>query len=139
MVKLLSLYSVTLNFVNPPELATPDWVKNEATQAGISWTETSNLDDVIGKTDVLYVTRVQKERFSSVAEYDAVKDSYVIDNEVMAKAKSTCIIMHPLPRVNELSEELDFDPRCCIFRQMRYGLFVSVVLFGWRSVCVGTG
>jgi carbamoyl-phosphate synthase / aspartate carbamoyltransferase len=74
------------------------------------------------------VTRIQKERFSNEAEYDAVKDSYIINNEVLARAKPTTIVMHPLPRVNEISPEVDFDARMAAFRQLRLGLYVRMAL-----------
>jgi carbamoyl-phosphate synthase/aspartate carbamoyltransferase len=126
LVKLLSLYDVTLNFVSPPSLAMPDSVKAEASRAGVRWNEYNNLDDVIAKSDVLYATRVQKERFDSNAEYEAVKDMFVINNDVLGRAKESAIVMHPLPRVNEIDPEVDFDSRrAAYFRQMRYGLFVS--------------
>ena len=127
---------MTLNFVSPPSLAMPDSVKAEASRANVSWAEYHNLDDVIAKSDVLYATRVQKERFDSLAEYEAVKDMYIINNDVLAKAKESAIVMHPLPRVNEIDPEVDFDSkRAAYFRQMRYGLFVSRQLCSLREKC----
>jgi len=128
LVKLLSLYSVTLNFVSPPSLPMPDNVKSELLRAGAAFHETTNLDSVIRKTDVLYVTRVQQERFNSQNEYEAVKDAYIVDNHLLAKAKSSMIVMHPLPRNAEIAPEVDFDLRASYFRQMRYGLFVRMAL-----------
>lgn len=127
LVKLLSLYDVTLNFVSPRSLAMPESVKTEAFRAGIRFTESFTLtDEIVSRSDVLYVTRVQKERFENIAEYEAVKDIYVINNDVLEKAKESAIVMHPLPRVNEIDPEVDFDSkRAAYFRQMRYGLFVS--------------
>ena len=121
LVKLLSLYHVSLNLVSPPSLAMPESVKSEARKAGIPIHECVNLDEVVGKSDVLYVTRVQKERFNSEQEYDAVKDMFVVNNEVLSRAKQTTIVMHPLPRVNEIDPEVDFDSRAAYFRQMRLG------------------
>ncbi len=104
----------------------PDSVKAEATKAGIRWSEHSTIDSVIAKSDVLYATRVQKERFDDLAEYESVKDTYVINNDLLAKAKESTIVMHPLPRNDEIDPEVDFDSRrAAYFRQMRYGLFVS--------------
>jgi len=104
----------------------PESVKTEASRAGIQWHEYHNLDQVISTSDVLYVTRVQKERFDNLAEYESVKDMFIINNDVLAKAKESAIVMHPLPRVNEIDPEVDFDSRrAAYFRQMRYGLFVS--------------
>lgn len=126
MVKILSLYDVTLNFVSPSSLAMPESVKADLSRTGTQWAEYNNLDKVIGKSDVLYVTRVQKERFTSEAEYDSVKDMFIINNDVLTRAKESAIVMHPLPRVNEIDPEVDFDSkRAAYFRQMRYGLFVS--------------
>ena len=129
LVRLLSLYDVTLNFVSPPSLTMPTEVKDAASRAGVRWNEYHNLDECIAKSDVLYATRVQKERFESEAEYEAVKDMFIINNDVLAKAKESAIVMHPLPRVNEIDPEVDFDSRrAAYFRQMRYGLFVSTPL-----------
>lgn len=128
LVKILSLYDVTLNFVSPPSLTMPESVKTELSRSGVRWAEYHNLDQVIAKSDVLYATRVQKERFESQAEYEAVKDMFVINNDLLARAKESTIVMHPLPRVNEIDPEVDFDSRrAAYFRQMRYGLFVSPV------------
>jgi carbamoyl-phosphate synthase/aspartate carbamoyltransferase len=108
----------------------PDSVKADLSKSGTQWSEYNNLDSVIGKSDVLYVTRVQKERFQSEAEYDSVKDMFIINNDVLTRAKESAIVMHPLPRVNEIDPEVDFDSkRAAYFRQMRYGLFVRVSLF----------
>lgn len=117
LVKLLSLYSVSLIFVAPPSLSMPESVKAEAERAGIPVFETTSLTSVIGRTDVLYVTRVQQERFASQAEYDAVKDSYVVNNELLAGAKEHCIVMHPLPRNAELDPSVDVSarPTLCLF------------------------
>lgn len=130
LVRILSQYDVTLQFVSPSSLAMPDYVKAEATRSNIRWTEHTSLDDdVIGRSDVLYATRVQKERFDSLQEYESVKDSFIINNDVLAKAKESAIVMHPLPRLNEIDPEVDFDSRrAAYFRQMRYGLFVCPLL-----------
>ena len=111
LVRLLSLYSVSLNFVSPSSLMMPESVKAEAAKAGVPIFETTSLASVIGSTDVLYVTRVQQERFTSVAEYEQVKSSYVVNNELLSRAKAHCIVMHPLPRNSELDPEVDFDQR----------------------------
>ncbi|KAK0547893.1 Carbamoyl-phosphate synthase [Tilletia horrida] len=124
LVKLLCLYGVTLNYVSPQSLAMPDDVKQHAAKRGIKQYETTDLDAVIGRTDVLYVTRVQQERFESREAYDAVKDIYVVNNDVLARAKKEMVVLHPLPRVNEIDPEVDYDNRAAYFRQMRYGLFV---------------
>ncbi|HEX9090539.1 MAG TPA: hypothetical protein VF831_03575, partial [Anaerolineales bacterium] len=94
----------------------------------MSQKEYSTLEETLPETDVLYVTRVQKERFASDEEYESVKGSYVIAPEVMKLAKQNMIVMHPLPRVGEISMELDSDPRAAYFRQMEYGLYVRMAL-----------
>ncbi|CAD6926772.1 unnamed protein product [Tilletia controversa] len=128
LVKLLCLYGVTLNYVSPSSLAMPSDIKQHAARRGITQYETSDLDAVIGHTDVLYVTRIQKERFESQEAYDAVKNSYVVNSDVLARAKKEMVVLHPLPRVSEIDPEVDYDSRAAYFRQMRYGLFVRMAL-----------
>ncbi|KAJ3038549.1 hypothetical protein HDV00_000554 [Rhizophlyctis rosea] len=128
LVKLLSQYDVKINYVSPPSLRMPDYIKAEAEKANIPQAEYDNLDDVLGETDVLYVTRIQKERFPTEEEYKAVKGSYVVTSKVLQKAKPSMIVMHPLPRVDEIDPEVDFDQRAAYFRQMRYGLYVRMAL-----------
>ncbi|TPX69761.1 hypothetical protein SpCBS45565_g02192 [Spizellomyces sp. 'palustris'] len=128
LVRLLSQYDVKLNFVSPPTLRMPDEIKAEATKANVPQNETTSLESVIGTTDVLYVTRIQKERFTNPAEYESVLGAYVVTNKLLQKAKRNMIVMHPLPRVNEIHEEVDFDQRAAYFRQMRYGLYVRMAL-----------
>jgi aspartate carbamoyltransferase catalytic subunit len=94
----------------------------------MSQSEYSNLEEALVETDVLYVTRVQKERFASEEEYESVKGSYVITPELMKSAKQNMIVMHPLPRVGEISMDFDSDPRAAYFRQMEYGLYVRMAL-----------
>jgi hypothetical protein len=104
----------------------PESVKADLHCSNTQFAEYHNLDQVIAKSDVLYATRVQKERFESQAEYESVKDMFIINNDLLTKAKESAIVMHPLPRVNEIDPEVDFDSRrAAYFRQMRYGLFVS--------------
>jgi carbamoyl-phosphate synthase/aspartate carbamoyltransferase len=101
---LCMMYNVRLNFVSPPSLAMPASVLSVARKAGIHVHECESLEDVLQDTDVLYMTRVQKERFNDEGEWDKVKDSYRIDNALLARAKPDMIVMHPLPRLNgELS------------------------------------
>ena len=97
-------------------------------QKGISQSEHTILDEVLPDTDVLYVTRVQKERFENPAGYDLVKDSYIITPKTMSAAKDKMIVMHPLPRVGEISMDFDDDPRAAYFRQMEFGLYVRMAL-----------
>jgi carbamoyl-phosphate synthase/aspartate carbamoyltransferase len=128
LVKILTFYQVTINYVSPESLAMPKDVMDDVAAAGIKQNCYSSLDEVIGTTDVLYMTRVQKERFGTEEEYRRVKDAYILNNDVLSKAKSQMIVMHPLPRVNEIEPEVDFDQRAAYFRQMRYGLFVRMAL-----------
>ncbi|KAJ3298328.1 hypothetical protein HK104_010904 [Borealophlyctis nickersoniae] len=128
LVKLLSQYDVKINYVSPPSLRMPDHIKSEITKLGVQQSEYTSLEDVIATTDVLYVTRIQRERFNDPEEYEAVKNSYIITNKVLLRAKQHMIVMHPLPRVNEIDPEVDFDQRAAYFRQMRYGLYVRMAL-----------
>ncbi|KAH9939653.1 carbamoyl-phosphate synthase [Epithele typhae] len=129
LVTLLALYSVRLNFVSPPSLTMPASVISAARKAGIPVYQCESLEEVLADTDVLYVTRMQKERFKDENEWNAVKDAYRIDHGVLARAKEEMIVMHPLPRVNEIDPDVDFDSRRAVyFRQMRYGLFIRMAL-----------
>ena len=124
LARLLSLYKVKLNYVAPDILHMPAELIEELKVKGIEQTEYTSLDQPLPGTDVLYVTRVQKERFTDEAVYESVKGAYVIDPKVMKAAKERMIVMHPLPRVGEISPEFDDDPRAAYFRQMEYGLYV---------------
>lgn len=128
LVKLLSSYNVRLHYVSPPSLRMPQEVMDKVAQAGIVQKEYSSLDEVIGFADVLYVTRIQKERFDSEEEYLAVKSPFIINTSIMNLAKRNMIVMHPLPRVDEIQPEVDLDPRAAYFRQMKYGLYVRMAL-----------
>jgi len=128
LARLLSLYKVKLNYVSPDILRMPAELIDELKVAGIEQNEYTNLDECLPQTDVLYVTRVQKERFADEATYESVKGAYVIDPKVMKAAKERTIVMHPLPRVGEISPDFDEDPRAAYFRQMEYGLYVRMAL-----------
>ncbi len=128
LARLLSLYDVKLNYVSPEILRMPPEIIQELNEKNIVQKEYTTLEEVLSQTDVLYVTRVQKERFENLDEYESVKDAYVITPEVMREAKDRMIVMHPLPRVGEISMEFDSDPRAAYFRQMEYGLFVRMAL-----------
>jgi len=127
LARLLSLYNVQLNYISPEILRMPEEIINELPRT-MSQAQYTALEPVLAQTDVLYVTRVQKERFSDEAEYESVKGSYVISPEVMEVAKERMIVMHPLPRVGEISMDFDSDPRAAYFRQMEYGLYVRMAL-----------
>ncbi len=128
LARLLSLFDVKLNYVSPEVLRMPSALMEEIAAKGIPQCETPHLDEVIGKSDVLYVTRVQKERFEDLELYERVKDYYVITPETMRRAKPHMALMHPLPRVGEISPAVDDDPRAAYFRQMEYGMYVRMAL-----------
>ena len=128
LARLLSLFKVKLNYVSPDILKMPKEVMDEVTKKGILQKEFGRLEEVLPETDVLYVTRVQKERFEDPADYEKVKNSFVVDTEIMKTAKKEMIVMHPLPRVTEISMDFDDDPRAAYFRQMEYGLYVRMAL-----------
>jgi len=127
---LTNFTSIKLNYVSPDILKMPKEVMDEVAAKKVPQAEFSSLEKVLAETDVLYVTRVQKERFEDPADYEKVKGAYVIDSEIMkvAKAKRDMIVMHPLPRVGEISVDFDDDPRAAYFRQMEYGLYVRMAL-----------
>ncbi len=125
LAKLASLFNVKLNYVSPDSLRMPSEL---ISQIGVPQTELADLHDVLAETDVLYVTRIQKERFTDDAHYDAVKSSYVITPQTMAQAKSTMTLMHPFPRVGEIHIDVDDDPRAAYFRQIEYGMYVRMAL-----------
>ena len=128
LARLLSLYKVKLNYVSPEILRMPKEVMDEVAEKGIPQDEFDSLEKVLPETDVLYVTRVQKERFEDSADYEKVRGAYVIDPAIMKAAKKDMIVMHPLPRVGEISVDFDDDPRAAYFRQMEYGLYVRMAL-----------
>ena len=129
LARLLSTYDrIKLNYVSPDILKMPKEVMDEVGAKKIPQAEFNSLEKVLPETDVLYVTRVQKERFEDPAAYEKVKDVYVIDPAVMRSAKKDMIVMHPLPRVGEISPDFDEDPRAAYFRQMEYGLYVRMAL-----------
>ncbi|MBK8616909.1 MAG: aspartate carbamoyltransferase [Anaerolineales bacterium] len=125
---LTNFTNIKLNYVSPDILKMPKEVMDEVGAKNVPQAEYSSLDKVLAETDVLYVTRVQKERFEDPADYEKVKNAYVIDPEIMKAAKKDMIVMHPLPRVGEISTDFDDDPRAAYFRQMEYGLYVRMAL-----------
>lgn len=128
LARLLSLYQVKLHYVSPQILRMPQEIIDEVAARGIPQVEHTTLDECLPESDVLYVTRVQKERFEDLSLYESVKDAYVITPQTMERAKERMIVMHPLPRVGEISMEVDNDPRAAYFRQMEYGLYVRMAL-----------
>jgi carbamoyl-phosphate synthase/aspartate carbamoyltransferase/dihydroorotase/carbamoyl-phosphate synthase/aspartate carbamoyltransferase len=128
LTQLLLNYDVRFTFVSPEILRLPLDYMNQVKDAGKNVRETYNVADVIGSADVLYVTRVQKERFTDLAQYESVKDYYRISTELMEQAKPNTIVMHPLPRVNEIDVRLDSDPRAAYFRQVKNGMYIRMAV-----------
>jgi aspartate carbamoyltransferase catalytic subunit len=128
LARLLCQYDVKMTFVSPELLRMPLDVLNEVKAHKLLVDETYDVHEAIADVDVLYVTRVQRERFADQAQYDAVKDYYVITPELMEHAKERMIVMHPLPRVNEISYAIDKDPRAAYFRQMENGMYIRMAL-----------
>lgn len=130
LISAMSRYkNVRFVMISPSELRIPDYVKiNTLDKNGIPYTEVTDLESVIGELDVLYMTRVQKERFFNEADYIRLKDSYILNSEKLAGAKADLSIMHPLPRVNEISTDVDSDPRACYFKQVLYGKYMRMAL-----------
>lgn len=126
--RLLSLFGAKLNYVSPDILRMPAEVVSELKARGTSQTEHGSLDAVLADTDVLYVTRVQKERFEDLGVYESVKNAFVITPKTLERAKPKMAILHPLPRVGEISTDVDADPRAAYFRQMECGLYVRMAL-----------
>lgn len=129
LIKLLQYYEVRINLVAPAALSLPSDVRDLLVSSGQLAIEHDKLTpDIVARSDVLYCTRVQKERFPNIEDYERLKDAFVIDNSVLRFAKPTMVVMHPLPRNKEISEEVDFDQRAAYFRQMRYGLYTRMAL-----------
>ena len=115
-------------FISPEELKIPDYITDQLKDRGISYEEVISLDSVMPKLDLLYMTRVQRERFFNEEDYVRLKDFYILTMEKMEMAKEDCLVLHPLPRVNEISVEVDDDPRAAYFKQAQYGVYVRMAL-----------
>ena len=115
-------------FISPEELRVPDYIIEMLKEKNIPYEEVIRLEDVMPKLDLLYMTRVQKERFFNEEDYVRLKDFYVLDTAKMELAKDDMLVLHPLPRVNEISVEVDNDPRAAYFRQVQYGVYVRMAL-----------
>ncbi|MFH1879448.1 MAG: aspartate carbamoyltransferase [Bacillota bacterium] len=113
--------SIRFVLISPDELRIPDYLREGMKSLGVAFTEVERLEDVIGTLDVLYMTRVQKERFFNEADYVRLKDSYILTLDKLKPARRDLTVMHPLPRVNEIRQDVDNDPRACYFKQMLYG------------------
>ncbi|MDR1353284.1 MAG: aspartate carbamoyltransferase [Treponema sp.] len=141
LAKALSRYpDMRMVFISPEELRIPDYIGGGILgKAGVPYTETGDLEKVIGGLDVLYMTRVQRERFFNEEDYIRLKDSYILNTEKMALAKKDMIVLHPLPRVNEIAVEVDDDPRAAYFKQAKYGMFVRMALLASVLGITGVG
>lgn len=130
LIKAMSRYEgIKFILISPDELKLPDYIRTEVIEKNnITYEEISSLEDAIGSLDVLYMTRVQKERFFNEADYIRLKDTYILDKSKLALARPDLSILHPLPRVNEISVEVDDDPRACYFRQALNGKYVRMAL-----------
>ena len=115
-------------FISPPELKVPDYITDMLTEKGIPFQEVIRLEDCMPQLDLLYMTRVQKERFFNEEDYVRLKDFYILNKEKLETAKEDMLILHPLPRVNEISVEVDDDPRAVYFKQAQYGVYVRMAL-----------
>lgn len=128
-IQALARYEgIELILVSPNQLQVPAYLQEYMVQNKIKYTQTTHLESILHEVDVLYMTRIQKERFASQQEYEKLKDSYILDTEKMKLAKKDMIIMHPLPRVNEIATEVDDDPRAVYFTQAQNGMFIRMAL-----------
>ena len=125
---LLRYPHIRFILISPPELSIPEYIRSELLKKNIDFTEVTSLEEAIPSLDLLYMTRVQKERFFNEEEYIRLKDSYILDRKKLAPAKEDMIILHPLPRVNEISVEVDKDPRAAYFKQAKYGVYIRMAL-----------
>ena len=126
---LIRYDNVKIVLISPEELKVPDYVRDDVLRANnIEFKEVEKLEDAMGELDVLYMTRVQKERFFNEEDYVRLKDFYILTKEKMELAKDDLIVRHPLPRVNEISVDVDDDPRACYFRQAQYAVYVRMAL-----------
>ena len=130
LITAMSRYkNIKFVLISPEELKLPEYVKEDILDKNnIQYVETNDIEEYLGDLDILYVTRVQKERFFNEEDYLRLKDYYILNKEKLEKAKKDLCILHPLPRVNEISVEVDDDPRACYFKQARYGKYIRMAL-----------
>ena len=125
---LLRYDNVKFVLISPNELKVPEYIIENIEKAGAEYKEVTKLEDVISELDILYMTRVQRERFFNEEDYIRLKDSFILDKKKMSMAKDDMLVLHPLPRVNEISVEVDKDPRAVYFKQVQYGVYVRMAL-----------
>jgi len=129
LIKALVRYdNIRFIFISPEELRVPDYITEMLKEKGIAFEEVIRLENVMPNLDLLYMTRVQKERFFNEEDYVRLKDFYILNTDKMTLAKEDMLILHPLPRVNEISVEVDSDPRAVYFKQAKYGVYVRMAL-----------
>lgn len=130
LINALSRYNdIHFVLISPEELKLPDYVKEDVIRAKkLAYTETESLEEALPSLDILYMTRIQRERFDSLETYERLKDSFILDAEKMKLAKPDCAVLHPLPRVNEISTDMDDDPRACYFKQVANGKLMRMAL-----------
>uniref|UniRef100_A0A670I628 Multifunctional protein CAD n=1 Tax=Podarcis muralis TaxID=64176 RepID=A0A670I628_PODMU len=128
LARLLTLYRVSLRYVTPPNLRMPADIFHFVASKGIKQEEFENIEEALPDTDVLYMTRIQKERFASVQEFEACFGQFILTPHIMTRAKKKMVVMHPMPRVNEISVEVDSDPRAAYFRQAENGMYIRMAL-----------
>ena len=125
---LMRYENINFIFISPPELKVPDYIISALNDKNIPYKEVISLDEVMSELDILYMTRVQRERFFNEEDYVRLKDFYILDKAKMELAKENMLVLHPLPRVNEISVEVDDDPRAAYFKQVQYGVYVRMAL-----------
>ncbi|MBQ9334341.1 MAG: aspartate carbamoyltransferase [Lachnospiraceae bacterium] len=125
---LIRYEGIKFIFISPPELRIPDYITDKLIESGIEYEEVIKLEVSIGDLDILYMTRVQRERFFNEEDYVRLKDFYILTNEKLQLAREDMLVLHPLPRVNEISVEVDDDPRAVYFKQAQYGVYVRMAL-----------
>ena len=130
LTKAMSRYkNIKFVFIAPPELKIPEYLKHDLLDAkNLDYKEVETIEEVVEELDILYMTRVQKERFFNEQDYIRLKDTYILDLKKLEKSKSDLIVMHPLPRVNEIAIEVDDDPRAVYFKQVQYGVYIRMAL-----------
>ena len=129
LINALSRYNnINFIFISPEELKVPDYIIEMMNVKGISYKQVINLEEVIGELDILYMTRVQRERFFNEEDYVRLKDFYILTKDKLNHARKDMIVLHPLPRVNEISVEVDDDPRAAYFKQAQFGVYVRMAL-----------
>ena len=128
LVIALCSFNTTFHLVSPVELKLPSYVKNHIKKRNLTYYQYTDLNEVISKVDILYMTRIQRERFSDPMEYEKVKNSYILKNDMLNDSKDNLKILHPLPRVNEIAEDVDSNPKAYYFQQAQNGVFVRQAL-----------